>query len=515
MMPNAILVAVAAMVAASAPASAQQDSKDAPMRPIATEISPALLKLMGDKRAAEEKANAKAKAKASASASANAKTKSAADVNAPSLATAGSAESTVEPMVITANIDKCLECKTSVKRRLAVIPARVGSVAVDAGSSAEVLQAVLTDRLEAAFKSRPGVLVLGRNDLAAVLGEQQLAASGVTQAELAPQRGRVIPAELLLRVTVDRVDVKVDTRRVASSNAAAMLERAQQLENEAQRHQEAAADGERQALASAREAAQMKAQNDQLQAQMQAQAQSGSLTRGGMNLGLLGAALGSYSQANSEAESQRNVEEARKERVEAQRKLLAARQQKERAQTLARTDLVETRTTFATLSAVWRAIDSMTGEIVVGDTIKLSDKNIDSHKASSNGSTSTDEAQTSRAQGLVNKLLDSTVEGVADKLVASLEKVPFRGQIVRADRQGVVLNVGKNLDVEVGDTFSVKRIDTSLIDPATGQSLAGPGTLEGLIRVVDVSDKVSKAVVIRNAGKLARGDVLEWVGVYK
>lgn len=182
---------------------------------------------------------------------------------------------------------------------------------------------------------------------------------------------------------------------------------------------------------------------------------------------------------------------------------------------MARTDLTETRTTNATIIVVWRAIDSLTGELIAGDSYKLSDNLVDQRKVQSDGNTSTEVSETGRVQGLVHQLIDQSLEKMAGKITAELGNSPFRGQIVRVDKGGVILNVGKNLDVEVGDTFAVKRFDASLVDPATGQSLAGPGSLEGLIRVVEVSDKTARASVMQSAGKLVRGDTLEWVGVYK
>ncbi len=420
-----------------------------------------------------------------------------------------------EPVVVAAKVEKCIECKTTTKKRVAVMPTRVGSVAADAGVSPESLGQIVSDKLEAILKSRPELLVLGRGSLQGVLAEQDLATRGVTNAELAPQRGRVIPAELLLHVTLDRVDVRTESRRVVSSNAASTLARAQQIERDAQGAREQAAVHERSAQEALRSAQQIREQGQQNQAQAQAQAQKGTLTRGGLNLSALSAAISSYGEAYSTREAEQALESAAAARLDADRKFLQARQMKEQAERTANTDLVEDKKTLATITVVWRTVDTVTGEMLAGDTITLSDNFVDSRRVTASAGSSTETSQSTRGQALVNQLIDSSVAQVANKMTASLDKVPFRGRIVRVDKGGVIINVGRNLGVEVGDTFSVRRIDTSLIDPATGRSLAGPGTLEGIVRVSEVNDQVAKAEVLQTAGKLARGDILEWVGIFK
>ncbi|MFY9513654.1 MAG: hypothetical protein WAQ05_22055, partial [Rubrivivax sp.] len=420
-----------------------------------------------------------------------------------------------EPVLVTAKVEKCLECKTTAKKRVAVLPTRVGSVATDAGASPDSLGQIVSDRLEALLGAKPEMLVLGRGSLQGVLAEQDLGARGASNAELAPQRGRLIPAELLLHVTLDRVDVGHDTRRVASSNAAATLERAQQIERDALAQREAAQQKELEARQALDQAQQLRAQNDQLQNQMKQQASQGILSRSGLNIGLLASALGSYGEASSTQRAEENFEAARNARTEADRKFLQARQMKEQAERTASSDLQETKRTTATITVIWRAVDTLTGEMVAGDTIKLSDASVDQRRVVASAGQATEVSGTNRAQTLVNQLIDNSVNQVVERMSGSLEKVPFRGRIVRVDRGGVIVNVGKNLGIDVGDTFAVRRIDLSLVDPATGRSLAGSGTLEGMIRVAEVSDQIAKAVVVQSAGKLNRGDVLEWVGIYK
>jgi Curli production assembly/transport component CsgG len=420
-----------------------------------------------------------------------------------------------EPVVVMAKVEKCLECKTTTKKRVAVLPTRVGSVAADAGASPESLGQIVSDKLEAILKARPELLVLGRGSLQGVLAEQDLGAKGVTNAELAPQRGRVIPAELLLHVTLDRVDVGQNSKRVASSTAAATVERAHQIEREAMAGREQALVHERSAQEALRSAQQMREQNQQTQAQAQAQAQKGTLTRGGLNLSALSAVISSYGEAYSTREAEQALEAAAGARLDADRKVLQARQMKEQAERTANTEVMEEKKTSATITVVWRTVDTVTGEMLAGDTITLSDSIVDRRRVTGTAGSTTETSQSTRGQALVNKLIDSSVAQVADKMSASLDKVPFRGRIVRVDKGSVIINVGRNLGVEPGDTFAVRRIDTSLIDPATGRSLAGPGTLEGMIRVAEVSDQVAKAEVLQTAGKLARGDILEWVGIFK
>jgi hypothetical protein len=283
----------------------------------------------------------------------------------------------VEPVVVAAKVEKCTTCKSTPRRRVAVLQARIAAITPDAGLNPDALALAASEQMEALLLARPATAVLGRSQIQGLLMAQDMAAQG-GGAEAA--RNRVVPAELVLHLVFERIDV-----------------------------------------------------------------------------GLVAQADGRRVQAG--------------------------------------------------LALQWRAHDALSNEPLAADTVRLADSVADA------GADPAALAATGNA--LVRKLVDLSLRQVAERVGAVLDKVPFRGQVVRADRAGVVINAGKNFGLEAGDTFALRRIDLTLVDPATGRLLGGMGTLEGLIRVTEVGDQIARAVVIQSAGRLARGDLLEWVGVYK
>lgn len=420
----------------------------------------------------------------------------------------------VEPAVSANSFSKCLECKSSIKKRIAVMPVRVGAIAKDINEDPSAISAITSDKLEVSLRWRENLIVLTRAGLQGVLSEQEMASKGISNAELAPKKGKIIPAELLLQVTLDRVDVSTQVSRTTASNAARQLLQAQQLEREAMKAREDAAEQEIQAANSLKYAEQFRQQQAQIKQQLEQSAQQGTMSRGQLNLGALATALGSYGEQSSTEDAENALSNAKDQRINAERKLFQARQFKEQSERLATTDLEERRTTSGSIVVTWKTLDTLTGEVVGSDTIRLTDSVLDTRSVSNSGITSSEQINSSRAQNLINSLIDASVHKITDLVGENIEKIPFKAQLVKIDRQGVVINAGSNFGVEVGDTFAVRRIEEAMQDPSTGQMLKSEGDLSGLIRVISVSTQVSNAVIIKSAGKIKRGDFLEWVGTY-
>lgn len=496
-------------LAATVPAAAQ----DA----VATDLPPALKERQERARAAAE-AKARKEAERAAARKPPGAPAAAASAAAPATATAparpGMAAvtplavpdgSSGEPVLATTKIEKCADCNSGAARRLAVLPPRVGPVAPESGLAPESLGQAAAARLQAALSSHKGLALLPPAAVAAA------APNADYTALLEPARARQVPGELVLQIAIDRVDLQQQASTAPSGEANAALQRAERLEAEAQQAQEIAIKRDEDAAEALERAERMRRQTEQTQAQMRQQQQS----RGALNLGALSAMLSTYGEASSTQEAQRAAQDARNRRAEAERKFQQAHILKDQAARAMLTDLVETTRTNTAVAVSWKLVDTLTGEPVAADTLRLSDGGTDQRRVGSAYGNGLNPAAGQRARHSVQKLLDQAVAQAAERLANGAAPVPLRTRITRVDRAAVLIAGGRNLGLEVGDSFAVRRIDLNAVDAASGRLANPAATQEGLLRVVEVGEDSARAVVHQGAGKLNRGDVLEWVGVYK
>lgn len=96
-------------------------------------------------------------------------------------------------------------------------------------------------------------------------------------------------------------------------------------------------------------------------------------------------------------------------------------------------------------------------------------------------------------------------EGVYD-LIAQIGARPASGSVVKADANGIYLNLGAG-SVEVGDRLSLMSKGEALIDPETGISLGSQETEIGSIEVTSVQDRFSIARL--SSGRMPKtGDIV-------
>lgn len=107
--------------------------------------------------------------------------------------------------------------------------------------------------------------------------------------------------------------------------------------------------------------------------------------------------------------------------------------------------------------------------------------------------------------GAMTKAIDQTVE----KIVAKLEKIPWSTRVADFDpaSKEVTLAAGKNLGVQVGDTFEVHKVSRVIKDPETGEVLGVRTAKIGVIRVKEVEDKIAFAEVLEGEG-FGPGDIV-------
>lgn len=481
---------------------------------VATDLPPALKERQERARAAAE-----ARARKEAERNASRRATNPAAPAAPAAAAAAAARpgpatvaplavpdgSSGEPAIATVRVEKCADCSSRAARRLAVLPPRVGPVAPEAGLAPEALGQAAAARLQAALAARNGLALLPPSAVAAA------APNADYTALLEPARARQVPGELVLQIAIDRVELQQQSSTQPSGEANAALQRAERLEAEAMQAQESAVQRDEEAQEALRRAEQMRRQTEQTQAQMRQQQQS----RGALNLGLLSSMLSTYGEASSTQDAQRAAQAARNSRAEAERKFQQSRILKDQAARAMLTDLVETTRTAASVGLSWKLVDTLTGEPVAADALRLSDDGSDQRRVGSAYGNGLNPAASARARSTVEKLLEQAVAQAAERLATGAGPVPLRTRIARVDRASVQIAGGRNLGLEVGDSFAVRRIDLNAVDGASGRLVNAGTAQEGLLRVVEVGEDSAKAVVQQGAGKLNRGDVLEWVGVYK
>ena len=107
--------------------------------------------------------------------------------------------------------------------------------------------------------------------------------------------------------------------------------------------------------------------------------------------------------------------------------------------------------------------------------------------------------------GATRKALNDAVIDTAEALAA----VPWRGQVVKAEADGVYVNAGDEAGVTVGEKMSLQRIGESLTDPATGAVLSERMVELGVVTITSVEPKLAFGTYQPTIqGAPARGDFL-------
>ncbi|MCX7920207.1 MAG: hypothetical protein N3A72_11520 [bacterium] len=101
------------------------------------------------------------------------------------------------------------------------------------------------------------------------------------------------------------------------------------------------------------------------------------------------------------------------------------------------------------------------------------------------------------------KATREAVNKMVQKIVASL----YSAQVASVDGDEVIINIGKNDGVKIGDMFEIKSLGKPIIDPATGKVLGYKKSATGKIRIVSVEDTFATGTLIEGVAK--ERDVVE------
>ncbi len=104
----------------------------------------------------------------------------------------------------------------------------------------------------------------------------------------------------------------------------------------------------------------------------------------------------------------------------------------------------------------------------------------------------------------------AVVSGVA-QLVKANERSPWVAKIAKIDADGgktIVINSGKDLGVEAGDTFAVFTLGEAIKDPDSGKFLGYLEKGAGVVRIVEVQQHLSIAEPVTLTREVRVGDLV-------
>jgi len=114
---------------------------------------------------------------------------------------------------------------------------------------------------------------------------------------------------------------------------------------------------------------------------------------------------------------------------------------------------------------------------------------------------------------ILGEATHAAADEAAKELVASADRLPTRqvqvkGLVAHVDGATVILNVGSNQGVQIGDKLKVLRVTSTVKDPATGKVLRELTQEVGTIQVAEVDESSAVASFVTGSGAKI-GDVVK------
>jgi curli biogenesis system outer membrane secretion channel CsgG len=106
---------------------------------------------------------------------------------------------------------------------------------------------------------------------------------------------------------------------------------------------------------------------------------------------------------------------------------------------------------------------------------------------------------------ILGEAVHAACDAVSKELVTSADRVPTRtvevkGLVAHADGNTVILNVGSDAGVKVGDRLRVLRITSTVKDPATGRVLRELTLEVGLVQINEVDAASAVGTLVSGSG---------------
>jgi curli biogenesis system outer membrane secretion channel CsgG len=106
---------------------------------------------------------------------------------------------------------------------------------------------------------------------------------------------------------------------------------------------------------------------------------------------------------------------------------------------------------------------------------------------------------------IIGEAVKAAVEQTSTEVIADKDKLVARtvtveGLIAAVDGGQIILNVGAQAGVKVGDQLTVERVSKEIKDPSTGKVIRRMSTSVGVVKVTDVDDISSVATTVSGTG---------------
>jgi curli biogenesis system outer membrane secretion channel CsgG len=158
-----------------------------------------------------------------------------------------------------------------------------------------------------------------------------------------------------------------------------------------------------------------------------------------------------------------------------------------------------------------RIVNVDTGEIVgVGEGSGLSSRSSTSLLGGGGnwhgfGGGNVDFGSSNFQQTIIGEATKAAVDKLSANLVADAPRVTVRtitveGLVAAVDGGQIVLNVGSNAGVKVGDQLQVSRVTKEIKDPSTGEVIRRLSSTIGVIKATDVDAKSAVCVPVSGSG---------------
>ena len=121
------------------------------------------------------------------------------------------------------------------------------------------------------------------------------------------------------------------------------------------------------------------------------------------------------------------------------------------------------------------------------------------------GSGNVDFGSSNFQETIIGEATKAATDKLSADLISNASKVSIRtikidGLIAAIDGGQIILNVGSNAGVKVGDQLQVVRVTKEIKDPSTGEVIRRLSTTVGVIKATDVDAKSSVCVPVSGSG---------------
>jgi curli biogenesis system outer membrane secretion channel CsgG len=106
---------------------------------------------------------------------------------------------------------------------------------------------------------------------------------------------------------------------------------------------------------------------------------------------------------------------------------------------------------------------------------------------------------------IIGEAVKAAVEKMSGEVIAGHNRVAVRqivvqGLVAAVTGGQLILNVGSNAGVKVGDQLNIQRVAAEIKDPATGKVIRRTSSNVGVVRVVEVDEQSAVADVVSGTG---------------